>query len=628
MESKKFIINNLLNKINSLDSTTNFPKEKMNITHRYFANKIEKEIKSERNINIFSEERKNELKFKLKKSPMKFHLKNNLILSQQNNTFNETKKYNQEKTRNKTNYNIGEYNTYQNKKNKIISSNLMTQEIKKLHQEILNLPLIEPTNNNNYNNNENKLTKVCNALNLTLKNSIVKKSCLKKSTTLNNKIIIENENSKINNNNDIFPNDTQNNIKSNQNLNNGKLNKKKVLFKLKTFTKENIKNDEIKSDKCSLNISDKDIKYPNYPKVKRAQNSINKIIKSFAVNSYEGLIRKYNEDKVSIILTVKKPKNFKEEYWPKISYMALFDGHGGNSCSNFLRDNLHNYIIKNENILKDTEKSIIESFEKAENDFINNIAIKENDKSGSCALVSLIIDNNLYIANCGDSHAIISINSGKEIQLLNSIHRPNNIKEKERIIKNGGSIYIRNSIMRIIPGRLSVSRAFGDKDAKLNNFGEKNNILICTPEVVKINLRIKKVDFLIMGCDGIFEYLSNEDCACLAWKIMNENNKNYNNFHEMNGDIVDLIIKSALKRNSFDNVTVLFVSFGNFKKKFNKGKLLSISNDSNSNLNEINDDEIYNKNENNNLMKKEHNRKNSERLNIVNKNNENNILNE
>ena len=624
MESKKFILNNLLNKNYTLDSHRDFTKGKMNITHRNIFNIIEKDIKSERNINRLSEERKNELKFKLKKSPIKFNLQNNLILNKQNITFNETKKYTQEKTRNKPNPNIGEYNTFQNKKYKIIQiSNHKTQEISKLHEEIINLPLIEPKNNKN--NKENKLTNICNSLNLTIKSSTVKKSCLKKSVTLNNKIIIENENSKINNNNDILTNETN----SNQTLNNEKSNKKKVLFKLKTFTKENKKIEEIKSEKYNLNISDKDINYPNYPQVKKSQNSINKIIQSFAVNSYEGLIRNYNEDKVSIILTIKKPKDFKEEYWPKISYMALFDGHGGNSCSNFLRDNLHNYIIKNENLLKDTEKSIIESFEKAEDDFINNIAIKENDKSGSCALVCLIIDNNLYIANCGDSHAIISINSGKEIKLLNSIHRPNNIKEKERIIKNGGSIYIRNSIMRIIPGRLSVSRAFGDKDAKLNDYGENNNILICTPEVVNINLRNQKVDFLIMGCDGIFEYLTNEDCVSLAWKIMKENIKNYNNFHQMNGDIVDLIIKSALKRNSIDNVTVLFVSFKNFKKKFKKGKFFSISNYSNINFNDINDNELNNKNENNNnLMNKEHNKKNIEKMNIVYNNNDDNIKNE
>ena len=236
MESKKFILNNLLNKNNTLDSHRDFTKEKMNITHRNFFNIIEKDIKSERNINRLSEERKNELKFKLKKSPIKINLQNNLILNKQNITFNETKKYTQEKTRNKPNHNIGEYNTFQNKKYKIIQiSNHKTQEISKLHEEIINLPLIEPKNNKN--NKENKLTKICNSLNLTIKSSTVKKSCLKKSTTLNNKIIIENENSKINNNNDILTNETN----SNQTLNNEKSNKKKVLFKSKNISQKKIK---------------------------------------------------------------------------------------------------------------------------------------------------------------------------------------------------------------------------------------------------------------------------------------------------------------------------------------------------------------------------------------------------
>ena len=44
-----------------------------------------------------------------------------------------------------------------------------------------------------------------------------------------------------------------------------------------------------------------------------------------------------------------------------------------------------------------------------------------------------------------------------------------------------------------------------------------------------------------MGCDGIFECLSSEDCVNLAWKIMKEDKKNYNTLHEMNGAIVDLI---------------------------------------------------------------------------------------
>ncbi|MFO0116537.1 MAG: hypothetical protein ACK521_02590 [bacterium] len=31
--------------------------------------------------------------------------------------------------------------------------------------------------------------------------------------------------------------------------------------------------------------------------------------------------------------------------WPKCSFFAIYDGHGGHVCSDFLKDALHNIII-------------------------------------------------------------------------------------------------------------------------------------------------------------------------------------------------------------------------------------------------------------------------------------------
>jgi serine/threonine protein phosphatase PrpC len=33
-------------------------------------------------------------------------------------------------------------------------------------------------------------------------------------------------------------------------------------------------------------------------------------------------------------------KNWSRE-WPKCSFFAIYDGHGGNMCADFLKDNLH-----------------------------------------------------------------------------------------------------------------------------------------------------------------------------------------------------------------------------------------------------------------------------------------------
>lgn len=57
----------------------------------------------------------------------------------------------------------------------------------------------------------------------------------------------------------------------------------------------------------------------------------------------------YNEDRVSIILNINKPANKNCEYWPKCSFFAVYDGHGGNKCADFLRDQLHMHIVKDDN---------------------------------------------------------------------------------------------------------------------------------------------------------------------------------------------------------------------------------------------------------------------------------------
>ena len=53
------------------------------------------------------------------------------------------------------------------------------------------------------------------------------------------------------------------------------------------------------------------------------------MIKAYAVNTHQGISRKYNEDRVSIILNISKNG-------VKASYFAIYDGHGGSSCCDFL----------------------------------------------------------------------------------------------------------------------------------------------------------------------------------------------------------------------------------------------------------------------------------------------------
>jgi serine/threonine protein phosphatase PrpC len=53
----------------------------------------------------------------------------------------------------------------------------------------------------------------------------------------------------------------------------------------------------------------------------------------------------------------------------------------------------------------------------------------------------MIIDDICYIANVGDSRALMSADGGNYIVELSRDHKPNDELEQKRITENGGKIY-------------------------------------------------------------------------------------------------------------------------------------------------------------------------------------------
>ena len=321
------------------------------------------------------------------------------------------------------------------------------------------------------------------------------------------------------------------------------------------------------------------------------------IITSYAANTHQGIVRNYNEDRVSIIINMNKISNYKNtKPWPKISYFAIFDGHAGNKCAEYLRENLLKLICSNKYFPDNIPEAIKFGFEKADEYFLNNYAMingQLKDNSGTCGLILLIVNNDVYIGNVGDSRCIGSFNKGKIQRDITRDHKPNTPYEKERIMANGGQIYqtktnikieenfiLRTKILlgpyRVFPGRLSVSRTIGDAEGKIPSIGGNPNVIICKPDIYKFNILENDIDYFVLGCDGIFDQMSSEDvfkCVSLVIErnkeIFEKKNKydslygNNIDIHTTSGDIVDLILKGAMLRQSYDNVTCLLVSFKN-----------------------------------------------------------------
>mmetsp|Transcript_27172 Transcript_27172/g.26838 ORF Transcript_27172/g.26838 Transcript_27172/m.26838 type:complete len:114 (+) Transcript_27172:248-589(+) len=103
---------------------------------------------------------------------------------------------------------------------------------------------------------------------------------------------------------------------------------------------------------------------------------------------------------------------------------------------------------------------------------------------------------------------------GQQVFTITRDHKPNDPDEQARIQLQGGKVYFNSNspskIYRVLPGRLSVSRTFGDIDAKNADFGGNPNVLIATPEIKSFKIK-KQHDFIVMGCDGIFDVMSSKD---------------------------------------------------------------------------------------------------------------------
>ena len=122
----------------------------------------------------------------------------------------------------------------------------------------------------------------------------------------------------------------------------------------------------------------------------------------------------------------------------------------------------------------------------------------------------------------------MSAEEGNKIYRLSRDHRPTDDIEAVRIIENGGRIYQTQTTAnlpgpggapmrkhcilgphRVFPGRLSVCRTFGDIEAKDANRNGNPNVVIADPDIVSFETKPNEYDFILLGCDGIFDKMSN-----------------------------------------------------------------------------------------------------------------------
>ncbi|XP_015932391.1 probable protein phosphatase 2C 27 [Arachis duranensis] len=228
-----------------------------------------------------------------------------------------------------------------------------------------------------------------------------------------------------------------------------------------------------------------------------------------------------------------------------VSFYGVFDGHGGKSAAQFVRDHLPRIIVEDAGFPLELEKVVTKSFLDTDAE-LKTYSLESCLSSGTTALTAIIFGRSLLVANAGDCRAVLS-RHGAAIEMSKD-HRPYCIKERNRIESLGG--FIDDGYLN---GQLGVTRALGDWHLEgMKDTGGGGGPLSAEPEL-KLMTLTKEDEFLIIASDGIWDVFRSQNAVDYARRRLQEHN-----------DVKQCckqIVEEAIKRGATDNLTVVMVCF-------------------------------------------------------------------
>jgi serine/threonine protein phosphatase PrpC len=238
----------------------------------------------------------------------------------------------------------------------------------------------------------------------------------------------------------------------------------------------------------------------------------------------------------------------------KYIYVGVYDGHGGDNVSHYIKENFLKYLshcIDNTKIspseFKKNVKIINKCFISFDMKIKNNIINSKNQ--GSTVVCAIISKEYIMICHCGDSRAIAY--NGRDIIFSTIDYKPCNSKEKKRILKSGH--VLKNNR---IDGQIDISRCLGDFHFK-QSYNYNNNAIISLPGIHILN--INQCKFLVLVSDGITNKINNKQlCDYIEYNLQ---------INVPATDISDNIAKYCLYKEGTDNMTICIVIF--YKYDFN-----------------------------------------------------------
>lgn len=273
------------------------------------------------------------------------------------------------------------------------------------------------------------------------------------------------------------------------------------------------------------------------------------------------------------------------------TFAAVFDGHGGDECSNYLVDALPRHIRNQMLTDREALRQSIESgrgprglhtdtgedatseimrrvlktaYLRADKEFISP---KTAPQSGSTGATVVLFGRRLFAANVGDSRVVLARKNGACLELT-SDHKPSRQDEAARVRAAGGFI-----LHKRVMGELAITRAFGDKSFKmgikamleedadeLGAGGMSDDatkdltapLVSAEPEIASIVLSHDD-EFLLLACDGLFDVFKSQDAITFARQELIAHRGEP-------AEVARILSDQAIRvRRSRDNVSILII---------------------------------------------------------------------
>ena len=253
-------------------------------------------------------------------------------------------------------------------------------------------------------------------------------------------------------------------------------------------------------------------------------------------------------------------------------FAAVFDGHGGGGVSQYLKKHLYGYVTT---YLKEAHEAqadhtdvpkisslvaaLRRSFQRVEDEVVQDNRLQYQGSTAVAVMLHEMSDGHrcLVSANVGDSRAILS-RHGRAVDLTRD-HKPNEDREKQRILSMGEEIEW-DSLAKVHRVRnLSLSRAIGDRYAK--------PVVTAEVEIQKYMVDEEKDEFILLASDGLWDVMTSQEVVSYVHRRMERelegtdiakaDRENYKVV--LRRSMAKFVAREAFRRGSGDNICILLV---------------------------------------------------------------------